>query len=120
MGLFYFWQVSSQESELAHFLVARKKCEELRKEIEETAKTPEIPDITVPSEILSKVIDEKPIENFVEKSVEIIENKIPVAAKRSSISRQENVTQDPRYQYSFFSLIGLNVRPNAHPDLNLI
>ena len=107
---------------MAHFLVARKKCEELRKEIEETAKTPEIPDITVPSEILSKSIDEKPIENLVEKSVEIIENKIPVAAKRSSISRQENVTQDPRYQYSFFSPIGLslNVRPNAHPDLNLI
>ena len=83
---------------MAHFLVARKKCEELRKEIEETVKTPEIPDITVPSEILSKSIDEKPIENFVEKSVEIIENKVPVAAKRSSISRQENVTQDPRYQ----------------------
>ena len=83
---------------MAHFLVARKKCEELRKEIEEIVKTPEIPDITVPAEILSKSIDEKPIENFRSSIIEIIENKVPVAAKRSSISRQENVTQDPRYQ----------------------
>ena len=93
-----FITLASHNSEVANFLVARKKCEELRKEIEDPAKSPDIPEINVPSEILTKSleIEEEKSEQKPEEK-EIIEiREQPVAAKRSSISRQGAVQADPR------------------------